>query len=72
MTDKIEKILLTYEDLAEMGVGKRTTIWKLVNEMNFPKPLKYARLNRWNKDDVMAWLEKQNPNKKGNDDGNQN
>ena len=57
------KTLLTYQDLAEMGVGKRTSIYHLMKKTDFPKPLKYGRSNRWSKDDVLAWLEKQNPNK---------
>ncbi|MBN6064743.1 helix-turn-helix transcriptional regulator [Aggregatibacter actinomycetemcomitans] len=57
------KTLLTYQDLAEMGIGKRTSIYTLMKRTDFPKPLKYGRVNRWNKEDVIAWLEKQNPNK---------
>ena len=40
------KTLLTYQDLAEMGVGKRTSIYHLMKKTDFPKPLKYGRSNR--------------------------
>ncbi|MGC6248686.1 helix-turn-helix transcriptional regulator [Bisgaard Taxon 45] len=56
------KTLLTQQELQAMGIGGRTKIYLLVKNSNFPKPLKYGRVNRWLLADVMNWIEKQNPN----------
>ena len=32
--------LLTMEDVIEIGVGKRTSIWKKVKTGEFPKPIR--------------------------------
>ncbi|OWZ81793.1 transcriptional regulator [Pasteurella multocida] len=57
------KTLLTQQELQTMGIGSRTKIYLLVKNEDFPKPLKYGRVNRWLLADVMNWIEKQNPNK---------
>lgn len=58
------KILLTMQELEEMGIGGRNKIYSLLKNSDFPKPLKYGRFNRWEKEEVQAWLDKQNPNRK--------
>ena len=44
------KTLLTIQELEEMGIAKRTKI--------------YYMMKRWAREDVQAWLDKQNPNRK--------
>lgn len=56
------KALLTIQELEEMGIAKRSKIYCLMKKGDFPKPLKYGRTNRWAREDVQAWLDKQNPN----------
>jgi hypothetical protein len=58
------KTLLTIQELEEMGIAKRTKIYYMMKQGDFPKPLKYDRTNRWAREDVQAWLDKQNPNRK--------
>lgn len=56
------KILLTLKELAEMGIGSKTKIYSLIKSNQFPKPIKYGRHNRWAREDVLAWVDAQNPN----------
>lgn len=58
------KTLLTIQEHEEMGIAKRTKIYYMMKRGDFPKPLKYDRTNRWAREDVQAWLDKQNPNRK--------
>ena len=48
--------LLTMEDVIEIGVGKRTTIWKKVKTGEFPKPIRLGNSHssplRWKRTDI--------------------
>ena len=40
----------------DMGVS---TIWKMVNEGNFPQPIKLGgRFTAWRSEDVQGWIDK--------------
>ena len=49
--------LLTPEDVADrLRISKRH-VYNLVNEGNFPPPMKVGRLNRWRELDVDSYVE---------------
>ena len=44
-----------------LGVG-RSTVYKLIKQDGFPKPVKIGRrLSAWNEDEVQAFLQRQQP-----------
>ena len=49
--------LLTLDGVMErLGVA-RTTVYRLMEDEGFPRPLKVGRANRWKADEIEAWLE---------------
>ena len=55
--------LLTVDDITDLGLGARTTIWRRVKEGNFPKPIRLGNAHssplRWKHEDVENWINKQ-------------
>lgn len=52
-----EKELWQLADLRALGLGSRTTIWRLSKtDPTFPRPIGIRGLMRWRPDDVRAWL----------------
>jgi|TARA_B110000261_G_C12764542_1_gene229949 prophage regulatory protein len=53
--------LLTMEDVIEIGVGKRTTIWKKVKTGEFPKPIRLGNSHssplRWREEDIKKYID---------------
>lgn len=57
-----EKELWELADLRALGLGSRTTIWRLLRaDPTFPRPISIRGLHRWRPDDVRAWLRSQGP-----------
>jgi len=54
------KKLLTVDDVLKIGIGKRTTIWKKVNEGTFPRPLRLGNKPnsplRWKEEDIENYI----------------
>ena len=51
--------LLSYDDLAALGYGSRTTIWRRVNNGKFPPPIDTGSGGkRWRETKVIDWLER--------------
>ena len=52
--------LLTIEDVIELNLGKRTTLWKKVKTGEFPKPIKLgnspSRPIRWKEEDIHNYI----------------
>lgn len=59
----METKLLTMKEVTEIGIGSKSTIYKLLKNGDFPKPIKYGRYNRWSLSDIQDWIAKNNPNK---------
>ena len=55
--------LLTVDDITDLGLGARTTIWRRVKEGAFPKPLRLGNSHssplRWRLEDIEDWINKQ-------------
>ena len=55
----MSKILLSYDDLNQMGFGSRATIWRKLKDksLNFPKPIDigYGQ-KRWRDTDLQNWI----------------
>lgn len=54
--------LLKLKEVIELGVGSKTTIYKLLKENKFPKPIKCGTHNRWVLSDIQNWIDENNPN----------
>lgn len=55
-----QKILWDAADLQAVGLGSRTSIWRLEHEdASFPAAIRIRGLKRWRPDDVRAWLARQ-------------
>ena len=52
--------LLTIEDVMELNLGKRTTLWKKVKTGEFPKPIKLGNSPsspiRWKEEDIHNYI----------------
>ena len=52
--------LLTVDEITELGLGARTTIWRRVKEGNFPKPIRLGKSHssplRWKQEDIENYL----------------
>ena len=52
--------LLTIEDVIELNLGKRTTLWKKVKTGEFPKPIKLGNSPsspiRWKEEDILNYI----------------
>ena len=52
--------LLTIEDVIELNLGKRTTLWKKVKTGEFPKPIKLGKSPsspiRWKEEDIHNYI----------------
>ena len=55
--------LLTVDDITNLGLGSRTTIWRRVKEGNFPKPIRIGNAHssplRWRLEDIHKWINTQ-------------
>ena len=55
----MHKILLSYNDLEELGFGSRTTIWRKRQDksLKFPEPIDigYGQ-KRWRDTDLQNWI----------------
>lgn len=56
--------LLTLKEVIALGIGSKTTIYKLLKENKFPKPIKCGTHNRWALSDIQNWVNINNPNHK--------
>lgn len=57
-----DKELWELSDLRALGLGSRTTIWRLLKtDTSFPRPILIRGLQRWRPADVRAWLRSQGP-----------
>jgi len=52
----IPELLRVEEVAALVGLGVRT-VWGLVAEKEFPRPVKVGRLSRWRRSAVEAWMD---------------
>lgn len=54
----IEDRLLTTKEVLEMVKIGRTTLWRMVKECRFPKPLMISMSsNRWSNNEIIEWIE---------------
>jgi predicted DNA-binding transcriptional regulator AlpA len=55
----VQKILLSYNDLEELGFGSRTTIWRKLRDksLEFPQPIDtgYGQ-KKWCSSDIQNWI----------------
>ena len=55
----MQKILLSYNDLEELGFGSRTTIWRKLQDksLEFPEPIDtgYGQ-KKWRYSDLQSWI----------------
>jgi predicted DNA-binding transcriptional regulator AlpA len=56
----VQKILLSYNDLEELGFGSRTTIWRKLQDksLEFPEPIDtgYGQ-KKWRSSDLQSWIQ---------------
>ena len=57
MTEETRLIRLP-EVLRRLGCS-RTTIYKLMRDETFPKPVRYSRALTWKSTDIERWIERQ-------------
>lgn len=55
--EKVEPELLTVEQVAQLTTLGVRTVWSLVSEGSFPRPVKIGRATRWRRSQVMAWVD---------------
>ena len=55
--EKVEPELLTVEQVAQLTTLGVRTIWSLVSEGSFPRPVKIGRATRWRRSQIMAWVD---------------
>lgn len=59
MVTEIANLLTLDEVMAQLKMS-RTSIYRLMTEYGFPRPLKIGgRTNRWRQEDVAEWLDRQ-------------
>lgn len=51
--------LWTADDLSELLRVSKSGIYNLVREQKIPQPLRIGKSMRWDRDDVMRWLNRQ-------------
>lgn len=51
--------LWTADDLSELLRVSKSGIYNLVREQKIPRPLRIGKSMRWDRDDVMRWLNRQ-------------
>ena len=55
--EKVEPELLTVEQVAQLTTLGVRTVWSLVSEGSFPRPVKIGRATRWRRSQIMAWVD---------------
>jgi excisionase family DNA binding protein len=55
--EKVEPELLTVEQVAQLTTLGVRTVWSLVSEGSFPRPVKIGRATRWRRSQVMSWVD---------------
>ena len=51
--------LLTEKQVSEIVGFKKTKLFQMIKDGQFPPPKKYERSNRWFKSDIEQWLKKE-------------
>jgi predicted DNA-binding transcriptional regulator AlpA len=54
---KAMEALLRQRDLMEIMNVSRATLWRLLRNQDFPKPVILMGCKRWRTEDVESWLE---------------
>ena len=55
-----ERDAWSLQDLEAVGIGTRSTIWRLQRcDPTFPKPIAIRGIKRWLPDEIRAWLKAQ-------------
>lgn len=58
-TETLKRLLEIKAIKASTGFNSATSIYALMRERNFPKPIKIGRTNRWIEAEVQDWIEQQ-------------
>lgn len=61
LTDAADTLdrLLTIDAVAEALAVHRASIYRMIQEQGFPRPLKIGSRSRWRQSEIKAWLEAQ-------------
>ncbi|WP_170343490.1 helix-turn-helix transcriptional regulator [Ruegeria arenilitoris] len=51
--------LLAYPEVVKIVGFKRTKIYEMMNNGEFPKPIKIGRASRWSQSELTDWIEGQ-------------
>ncbi len=47
---------ITIRQVIELSGFKKATIYKYIQELNFPRPVKFTNSSRWVRQEVEAWM----------------
>ena len=49
--------LLSYADLEVMGIGVRSTVWRMIRMQQFPAPIRIGiHKVAWPEDEILKWM----------------
>jgi len=58
MNSNIQSVLLNIQDVKRsIGFKSTTSVYALMREQNFPRPLQIGKSNRWLEGEVQAWIQ---------------
>jgi len=58
MNNTTQNVLLNIQDVKRsIGFKSTTSVYALMREQNFPKPLTIGKTNRWLEFEVQAWIQ---------------